>query len=177
MPISVILIICMQLIIVPLTTLRTTFMVKGKIKLASAIGGIESLIYVISLSVVFSDLSNYMNMVAYAIGYAGGVIIGGTIERFIAVGYRIVHVNLTNKDLGLVDYLRTQGFGITMFEGEGINGEKRYRLDILVKRNREKELMGILDKQAPKAFITAYEPTSFKGGYLEKSMKKNFISK
>ena len=31
----------------------------------------------ISLGIIFSDLSNYINMVAYAIGYAGGVIVGG----------------------------------------------------------------------------------------------------
>jgi uncharacterized protein YebE (UPF0316 family) len=59
-----VLIIIMQLVIVPLTTLRTIFVVKGEIKKASILGGLEALIYVISLGIIFSDLSNYINMIA-----------------------------------------------------------------------------------------------------------------
>ncbi len=43
-----ILIIAMQFVLVPLTTLRTVFVVKGQIKQASLLGGAEALIYVIS---------------------------------------------------------------------------------------------------------------------------------
>ncbi len=167
-----ILIIVMQFIIVPLTTLRTIFVVKGRVSLASILGGIEALIYVISLSIIFSDLSNYANMIAYALGYAGGVILGGKVEQKLAIGYRTVNVSLMNKNDGLIETLRNHGFGVTVFEGEGRGGEKRYRIDILVKRNREQELMELLEKEAPKAFVVAYEPTNLKGGYLVKSMKR-----
>lgn len=169
---SALLIVVMQFIIVPLTTLRTIFVVKGQIKQASMLGGLEALIYVISLSLIFSDLTNYINMIAYALGYAGGVILGGKLEQKLAIGFRTVNVSILYKDEELVNHLRQEGFGVTVFEGEGRNGEKRYRLDILVKRNREKELLDILDERAPKAFVVSYEPTSFKGGYLVKSMKK-----
>lgn len=165
-------IVLMQLVIVPLTTLRTIFVVKGEIRTASILGGLEALIYVISLGIIFSDLSNYMNMIAYAIGYAGGVVVGGFVERRLAIGYRTFNVSLVNKDLELCEMLRAEGFGVTLFEGEGRDGDKRFRLDIVVKRNREKELMMILDEKAPRAFIVSYEPISFKGGYLVKSMKK-----
>jgi uncharacterized protein YebE (UPF0316 family) len=167
-----ILIIIMQLVIVPLTTLRTIFVVKGEIRTASILGGLEALIYVISLGIIFSDLSNYINMVAYAIGYAGGVIVGGAVEKKLAIGYRTYNVSLLDKNVELSEMLRSQGFGVTIFEGEGRDGNKRYRFDIVVKRNREKELMRILDEEVPKAFVVAYEPTNFKGGYLVKSMKK-----
>ncbi|WP_338471978.1 DUF2179 domain-containing protein [Niallia sp. XMNu-256] len=166
------LIVIMQFVIVPLTTLRTIFVVKGEIRTASILGGLEALIYVISLGIIFSDLSNYLNMIAYAVGYAGGVVLGGYVERKLAIGYRTYNVSLLEKDLELCEMLRAEGFGVTLFEGEGRDGNKRFRLDIVVKRNREKELMKILDEKAPRAFIVAYEPTSFKGGYLVKSMKK-----
>ena len=39
-----VLIIIMQLVIVPLTTLRTIFVVKGEIRTASILGGLEALI-------------------------------------------------------------------------------------------------------------------------------------
>jgi uncharacterized protein YebE (UPF0316 family) len=166
------LIVVMQLVIVPLTTLRTVFVVKGRVQQASMLGGLEALIYVISLSLIFSDLTNYLNMIAYAVGYAGGVLLGGKLEEKLAIGYRTVNVSLLNKNEELIHQLRAEGFGVTMFEGEGRDEEKRYQLEILVKRNREKELMEILDQEEPRAFVIAYEPTSFKGGYLVKSMRK-----
>ena len=169
------LIVLMQLIIVPLTTLRTIFMVKGRIPQASIMGGLEALIYVISLSLIFSDLTNYINMIAYAVGYAGGVILGGKLEEKLAIGYRTLNVSLLQKNDQLVDQLRNQGFGVTVFEGEGREGQKRYRLDILAKRNRVKELMDILEQEVPKAFVVAYEPTNIKGGYLVKSMRKGIL--
>lgn len=171
------LIVVMQFVLVPLTTLRTIFVVKGEIRNASLLGGVEALIYVISLGIIFSDLSNYLNMVAYAVGFAGGIVLGGVIEKKLAIGYRTVNVSLLDKDCALIETLRSEGFGITVFEGEGREGNKRYRLDIVVKRSREKELMNILNEEAPKAFVVSYEPTSFKGGYLVKSMKKAVAKK
>lgn len=172
MVLQALLIVIMQFIIVPLTTLRTIFVVKGEIRKASIIGGAEALIYVISLGIIFSDLSNYLNMIAYAVGYSGGIVLGGMVEKKLAIGYRMYNVSLLDRDAELEELLRSEGFGISLFEGEGRNGNKRYRLDIAAKRTREKELMAILDKEAPKAFVVAYEPTNFKGGYLVKSMKK-----
>ena len=170
--VDALLIVIMQFVLVPLTTLRTVFVVKGEIKKASMLGGVEALIYVISLGIIFSDLSNYLNMIAYAVGYAGGIILGGLVEKKLAIGFRTVNVSLLDKDIELIDMLRYEGFGVTVFEGEGRDGNKRYRLDIVVKRSREKELMNLLNVEAPKAFVVAYEPTGFKGGYLVKSMKK-----
>ena len=171
------LIVFMQFVLVPLTTLRTIFLVKNEIRNASLLGGIEALIYVISLGIIFSDLSNYLNMIAYAVGYSGGIILGGYIEKKLAIGYRTVNVSLLDKDIELSNKLRKEGFGVTIFEGEGREGKKRYRLDIVVKRSREKELMKLLDEEAPKAFVVAYEPTGFKGGYIVKGMKKAVASK
>lgn len=168
---SAVIILVMQLILVPLSTLRLTFVVKGNKREASSIALIESLVYVISLGLVFKDLDNVYNMIAYAIGYAGGVYLGGLVEEKLAIGYRSVNVSLLDRDDILVDRLRNCGFGVTVFEGTGMNDEHRYRLDIITKRNRVKELMQILKEEAPKAFIVAYEPTNFKGGYLVKNMK------
>lgn len=165
------LIIGMQFILVPLTTLRLTFVVKGRKEIAALISILEAIIYLISLGIIFSDLTNIINMIAYAIGYAGGVYLGGMLEEKMAIGYRTLNVSLTNKDDALVELLRTSGFGVTVFTGEGRESEQRYRLDIIAKRSREKELMKLISIHAPKAFVVAYEPTAFKGGYLVKNMK------
>lgn len=168
------LIIAMQLVLVPITTLRVTFVVKGKTKESSMLALLEALIYLASLSIVFQNLENHWNMVAYAIGFSGGIFLGGMLEKALAIGYRAVNVSLLDKDDDLIHRLREEGFGVTVFEGEGMEEEKRYRLDIIAKRNRETELMRILQEEAPKAFVVAYEPTNFKGGYLVKNMKNKW---
>lgn len=74
------------------------------------------------------------------------------------------------KNTDLINLLRSEGFGVTVYEGEGRDG-KRYRLNILTKRNREEELLDLIDEHDPKAFIVSYEPRKFKGGFLVNSMK------
>src|SRR5690606_22323000 len=76
-----------QLIYVPVLTLRTIMMVKGMKERASAMGMLEGVIYVVALGIVFSDLSNYYNMAAYALGFGVGLYIGQIIEQKLAIGY------------------------------------------------------------------------------------------
>lgn len=173
---NALLIFSMQLVIVPLSTLRTTFVVKGLRLYAALIGLIESLIYVIALGIIFSDLSNVSNMIAYATGYAVGVLIGTGIERKLAIGYRQVTVNLLKPDDNLVDLLRTLGYGVTVYEGQGMHNETRYRLDMMVKRSLEKELLKLIQEHAPKAFILTFEPLSYKGGFIRNKKKANITT-
>lgn len=175
--VDALLIIGMQLLLVPLTTLRMLFVVKGQTREASALAVFEALIYVVSLGIVFSDLENKLNMIAYAIGFSGGIYLGSLVEKKLAIGYRAINVSLLERNDELVEHLRNDGFGVTLFEGEGRQNEKRYRLDIIAKRSREKELMNLLQQEAPKAFVVVYEPTNFKGGYLVKNMKKRMKEK
>ena len=132
--------------------------------------------YIVSLGIVFQDLSNWMNIVAYVIGFSAGLLLGGYIENKLAIGYITYQVSLLDRCNELVDELRHSGFGVTVFEGEGINSI-RYRLDIVAKRSREKELLEIINEIAPKAFMSSYEIRSFKGGYLTKAMKKRALMK
>lgn len=158
----------LQIIYVPLLTLRTTFVVKGKKVQASFFALLEAIIYIVSLGIVFSDLTNLYNIFAYIIGYALGIYIGGCIEEKLALGYRCVHVNLQESNEELTNYLRSLNFGVTCFTGEGRNCEKRFRLEIVSHRSREQELIKTIKNAVPNAFIVSYEPTQFKGGYIIK---------
>ncbi|MFG6116563.1 DUF2179 domain-containing protein [Halobacillus sp. MO56] len=160
-----------QLVLVPIVTIRTILVVKGIRNVAAFIGIFEGFIYVISLGLVFSDLSNIWNMVAYAFGFGIGLFLGSMLETKLQIGYVTFQVNLMNRNEELVRTLRASGFGVTTYIGEGIE-DHRYRLDVLAKRNREKEFMEIIDHMDPKAFVVSYEPRTFKGGFLTKRMKK-----
>lgn len=139
--------------------------------IAAAFGFIESLIYVFGLSLVFNGEQETVALIVYALGFGIGMMIGGAIENKLAIGYNNLMVNLMEKNMELINYLRNEGFGVTVYEGEG-RDSKRYRLDILTKRSREEELIQIIEEYEPKAFIISYEARRFKGGFLVNSMKK-----
>lgn len=173
MLVKALIIFILQLIYVPLLTLRTTLVVKGEKNKASIAALLEGIIYIFSLGIVFSDLTNIANIIAYVIGYALGVYIGGMVEAKLAIGYRSIHVSLINKNLHLVNKLRENKFGVTTFVGNGIHGDERYRLEILSHRIRENEVIKIVQDEEPAAFIVSYDLTQFKGGYLNKQMKSS----
>lgn len=175
MLLQALLIFVLQLIYVPVLTIRTILLVKNQTKSAAGVGLLEAIIYIVSLIFVFQDLSNIYNIIAYVVGFSVGLLLGGSLERKLAIGYITYQANILIKNMELVNALRTAGFGVTVFEGEGIN-TARFRLDIVAKRSREKELLQIIDQYEPKAFLLSYELRSFKGGYLTKSMKKRAVS-
>ncbi|WP_144548294.1 DUF2179 domain-containing protein [Bacillus sp. X1(2014)] len=162
---EILLILLLQLIYVPIYTLRTIFLVKNITVLASILGIAEMLIYVFGLSLVFGGDQSIISMVVYAVGFGLGIILGTKLEQKIAIGYINVTVNTQEKNLNLIDTLRKNGFGVTLYTGEGRDSE-RYRMEILTKRNRENELIATVEKFEPNAFIISYEPRRFKGGFL-----------
>jgi uncharacterized protein YebE (UPF0316 family) len=169
---SIILIFLLQLLYVPILTLRTIFLVKNMSVAASSFGIMEALVYVFGLSLVFSGQQTIAGMIVYAVGFGVGLFIGSKIENKLAIGYVSLVVNLIELNDDLIAFLRNKGFGVTVFEGEG-RDSKRYQLEILTKRSRENEVMSIIEEYEPKAFIISYEPRKFKGGYLVKAMKKH----
>ncbi|MEG0295244.1 MAG: DUF5698 domain-containing protein [Clostridium sp.] len=172
MILNAILIFILQIIYVPLLTLRTTLVVKGERTKAALISLLEAIVYIISLGIVFSDLKNIANIIAYVIGYGLGIYIGGIIEEKLAIGYKRVDISLINQNLELVQCIRDRKFGVTSFTGRGINNEERHRLEIISPRAREKGLIELVIKYEPTAFIVSYDLTQFKGGYIKKQLKK-----
>lgn len=111
-----------------------------------------------------------MNVLAYCIGWALGVYLGGIIEDRLALGYRVFEVIVDPVSYDLVDKLRGQGYGVTTWLADG-KDDQRLVLKILAKRNTEKKLQQFIDQESPKAFVIAYEPTQFNGGFLTKKLE------
>ncbi|RIW38440.1 DUF2179 domain-containing protein [Bacillus salacetis] len=174
--IDILLIFALQLVYVPILTLRTIFLVKNMSVAASSFGFLEALIYVFGLALVFSGDQSLASMLVYALGFGVGLYIGSKVENKLAIGYTSIVVNLMEINERLIEILRNEGFGVTVFEGMG-RDSKRYQLEILTKRNREDELLQIVEELEPRAFIISYEPRRFKGGFLVKAMKKRMKKK
>lgn len=161
---EILLILILQLIYVPLLTLRTIFLVKNLTTLAAVIGTLEMLIYVFGLSLVFSGNQSLIAMIVYATGFGLGIFLGTRIEQKLAIGYIHITVNTLERNEQLLKAIRDQGFAITTYIGEG-RDSSRFKYEILTRRNREKELIRLIQQHEPDPFIIAYEPKSFLGGY------------
>jgi uncharacterized protein YebE (UPF0316 family) len=168
---DIILIFLLQIVLVPILSLRIIFVVKNMTVLGSVFGFLEALVYVFGLSIVFRGEQSIAEMFIYALGFGIGIYIGGIVENKLAIGYTSLTVNLMHQNTDLVTTLRNEGFGVTVFEGMGRDGT-RYQLQILTKRSLEGRVIEVIEREEPHAFIISYEPRKFKGGYLLKSMKK-----
>lgn len=158
-----------QITYVTLFTLRTIFVVRGKTQVAAAISIIEVFIYISGLSIVLSNLDNMLNLVVYCASYGIGVILGSYIEHKMALGFTQIQVITSNLSEDMPNILREQGFGVTSWLAEGRDGQ-RLVLNILAKRkccDRLEETVKYFD---PEAFIIAFEPTRFSGGFLAKKV-------
>lgn len=169
---KLILIICIQLVFVPMLTLRTISMVKNLKVLTAIFGFLEALIHIFGISIVLSGEQSVWEMLVYAIGFACGLFLGIYVEQKLAIGYTTLNVNIRHKNQEMVDDLREQGYGVTVFKGEGRHGT-RHRIDILTQRKKEARLVKQIKKYEPDAFIIAYDPVRFSGGYMTKIMKKS----
>ena len=171
---KLILIIVVQLIYVPLLTLRTITMVKNLKVLTAVFGFMEAFVYIFGLAIVLSGEQNTVEMLVYAFGFAIGLFLGIYVEQKLAIGFTNVTVNINHQNQVLVRELRDKGFGVTVYLGAGRDSD-RYRLEILTRRKNEAELNEILNIHEPKAFVISFEPKTFRGGYLSELMKKRRV--
>ncbi|MFS0785140.1 DUF2179 domain-containing protein [Shouchella sp. 1P09AA] len=160
-----------QLLYVPLVVLRTLMMVKGEKERSALFATLEGAVHVISLSIVFSDLSNYLNMVAYSIGFGLGMYLGSIVEERLAIGYVSLQVNTSFHQKPLIDRLRDADFSVALTTVEGIESI-RVRLDCTARRDREHEFLAIVNECDPDAFVVSFETRNFQGGYIKKKAPK-----
>jgi len=172
----IIIIFSINIVYVTFFTLRMILTLKGYRYIAALISMVETVIYIVGLGLVLDNLNEIQNLVAYAVGYGTGVIIGTKIEEKMALGYIMVNAISTDTKLNLPLILRDEGYGVTDWHANGRQGE-RQALQILTPRKYELKLYTRLKDLDPGIFIIAYEPKSIHGGFWVKSLKKGKLFK
>jgi len=167
--INMLMIIALRICDVSLATVRTILLTKGMSKVAAMIGFVEVIVYIKVLGNVVSQLDNWWYLIAYAIGFSMGNLIGSRVERLLAFGDVQMRLIINNEYRYIIDELRAKGFGITIFRGEGKDGERLMVL-ITLKRKRVNEVYDYLQKKEIKAFISVNDITSHSGGYMSTAM-------
>ncbi|AGA67772.1 hypothetical protein Desdi_0222 [Desulfitobacterium dichloroeliminans LMG P-21439] len=162
----ILLIMTINIVYVSLTTVRFILMIKGLKEYASILSMIEVFVYISGLTIILNNLNNYWNIAAYCIGFGIGVYLGSRIEERLALGYITAQVIIDSLDDTLPITLRKKGFGVTTWVGDG-RDEKRLVMLVLTKRNRQKELLDIIDESTLNSFILFQEAKGFRGGFWE----------
>jgi len=157
------LICCSRIIDVSLGTLRIIFVSKGFRILAPVMGFFEVLIWIIVISQVMQNLTNVVNYVAYAFGFAVGSFVGMSIERRLSLGMVVVRV-ITAKNAGeLITFMRKEGYGVTVLNAEGSSGPVNVVFTV-IKRTDVQDVVAHIKQFNPRAFYTVEDIQSVTEG-------------
>lgn len=147
------LIVAARIVDVTIGTLRIIFVSKGLKLAAPILGFFEVLIWLLAIGQIMQNLTNPVNYIAYATGFAIGTYIGIAVEHKIAMGISLVRV-ITVKDASLlIEHFREKGQAITVLDAEGTSGPVKVIFTI-VKRRELKEIIEIIKEFNPRAFYT-----------------------
>ncbi len=139
---------------IALDTLRFMFTLREKRGLAWVLGFIQSVIFVVVIGSVLTNLENPLNIIGYSAGFATGNVLGMAIEKRLAIGYTHFNIISRNRSTEIADALRGAGFGVTEIPARG--RESSFMLiDCRVRRKDTEEVESLVLEIDPDAFITA----------------------
>jgi len=173
--VMVAIILVINIIYVSFSTIRMILTLKGRRYIASIVSMFEVVVYVIGLGLVLENLNEVQNIIAYAVGFGIGVVVGSMIEEKLALGYITVNVISSNPDIEFTRKLRDKGYGVTSWFAYGMEGD-RLSMQILTPRKYELKLYETIKTLDPKAFIISYEPTHIHGGFWVKQVRKGRLA-
>lgn len=138
---------------VSLGTLRIIYIARERRWLATLFGFVEVLVWLVAISQIFKDNTNFVCFVGYAAGYAIGNFVGVKVAGMVSrgtVGVRLI----TQKDAGpLIAHLRGRGLGVTVVDGHGAQGPVDVLFIVVRKRDLD-SLVADIAEMNPRAFYT-----------------------
>jgi uncharacterized protein YebE (UPF0316 family) len=147
-----------------LDTIRMLFVIRGRKALAWGLGFGQSLLFVVAISSVLTNLNNPVTILAYAAGFATGNVVGMLIEERMAIGYLQFTIISSNRGAAIAEQLRKSGYAVTEIPARGRNGTVTM-LQTNVKRKDMDNIETIVLEADPEAFITLDEVRPVRRGY------------
>lgn len=138
---------------VGIASVRIVTLMRGKIWLAALLGFFESLFWVSAAAIVFTNLDHPIRIVSFAAGFATGTVIGGFVERWLAMGTALLRIIAPYESPPAAEALRAAGYAVTVLNAEGRDGDVRLSFMVLPRR-KVKEALAIVHHVNPEAFVT-----------------------
>ena len=162
-PVGAVLIFALRVVDVSCDTMRVLFTVRGKRLIAGLLGFVQATIWIFAVGTAIRYIDSVWHILGYAGGYAAGNMIGITIEQAVAYGLSTVRITSLHGGVEIAEALRDRGYGVTEIAGFGREGRVEI-VNSVVQRAHLDEVMEIVDRYDPNAFVTAEEPKILRGG-------------
>jgi len=157
---------------VTLGTMRIISLSRGLRNVAPLFGFFEIIIWLLAIRQIFNHLDNVACYIAYAAGFATGIYTGMYIEHKLAMGLRIIRIITRYDSSNLIRILREDGYGLTVIDGEGGQGQVKI-LFTLVKRRDLPKVLGYVQENNPNAFYTVEDVRSARQGIFPSNTIQN----
>jgi uncharacterized protein YebE (UPF0316 family) len=164
---TVLLIFILRVLDIAAATLRMLMVVRGRKLNAWVLGFIQAMLFVLAIQAVLSDLGSWMNIIAYAMGFATGTVVGMWIEERIAIGFKHLRIISSRRGLELAEYLRQQGYAVTEVSGRGKDGTVSL-LNCTVQRKDMQQIKMLVKQIDEQAFITADDVIPVSRGFWKR---------
>ncbi|BCS87017.1 DUF2179 domain-containing protein [Pseudodesulfovibrio sediminis] len=149
-----ILIFLAEVAVLTLGTVRTMVTVLGESKAAFFLGCLEMTLWVFGTAAVMLKVGDEPFLgVCYAVGFAGGNVVGILAEKKLALGNVVVRIISAWKGHSIAEAVRNAGFMITTVAGEGSDGPVTVQF-VVCKRKDMKHLLVVAREIDPDLFYT-----------------------
>ena len=161
---------------VSVATLRIIMVARGRKILATCLGFMESLVWILAVTQVMQNLNNWVTYVAFALGFGAGNYVGLMIEEKLAMGNLIIRV-ITRQDAEeMIHFLWKSGYGVTSLDGWGETGPVKLIFTVCRRRYLD-QVIGIIKQFNPKAFYTIEDVRFVNETYIPQIPPKRFFSR
>jgi uncharacterized protein YebE (UPF0316 family) len=126
---------------VSLGTMRIIFISRGVKYIAPLIGFVEINIWLLAIGQIMQNLDNIVCSFAYAGGFAIGNLVGIMIEEKLSIGLVLLRLITRHDNKELIDYLKSQNYGVTTHDAEGVKGPVKIIFAVI----RRKDLHCVVD--------------------------------
>lgn len=147
-----------------LDTLRVLYVMRGQKIITWLLGFCQAAIFVAAITTVLRDLSNPLNIIGYAAGFATGNVLGMVIEDWLAVGFIHIRIISSRRGAAIAERLREEGYGVTEIPARGKDGMVTV-LNCSVKRKNVEKVRRMVNDVDNNAFITREDIRPVRRGF------------
>jgi uncharacterized protein YebE (UPF0316 family) len=147
-----------------LSTLRMLMVTRGRRGASWLLAFAQSLFYLVGITGVISNLSNPINLLAFAAGFASGNVIGILIENRLAPGHSHLRIFSIGYGAAILDQLHQAEIGATDMAAGGRDGTVD-QIYCFVPRRKARATVRMILQIDPSAFISAVPVRRIDGGW------------
>jgi uncharacterized protein YebE (UPF0316 family) len=154
----------LRIVEMSLDTIRVLLVMRGRKGIAWVIGFCQSILFVLAITTVLSNLDNFLTALGYAGGFATGNVLGMVIEERLAIGYTHLRIISSRAGAGIAGALRDEGYAVTEISGRGKEGMVTL-INCSVRRKHVRKVERISRERDDAVFITAEDVRPIRRGF------------